>query len=643
MLGGGDSDVINITGTLKAAFAWNPASWNADFGTLAPYPASVPTVSQIVIDGGGSSDQINLWGHISADTVTMNGGDGNDFIIVNPTNSGGNVLDLDARLIINGGAGDDIILVDKLHSLTTSHNGVRDTVDIDGGEGSDIVLVNITGGSTDYLINDFDTGKSGTDQLIVNGTDDADNFLLRASQNPQGVAFVAALHGDPVANVERINYNHSLEHLTVNAGGGDDKVTLDDNWALTSINGGDGNDIFQVGQIFKSPRDAAAGVAASDVFETTLTTRGYLSNGVSYATTINGDGGNDQFTVFRNKAPLTLNGGDGDDTFTIRAFALEGSVDNSVTPGGGSNLVQYVLNAPVHINGGAGNDTVRVIGTEFADEIVVTATAIIGMGISVDYTGIEELDIDAAEGNDTVYVMSTNPNVVTHIYGGLGSDHFIIAGDVPTITSGQTVLYPATHGPHDLTGIQGTLFIDGGPSEGTAGGLGTPVMLPGETNVPPSDGIIQSYTGTGASGAFDSMTVNTNDLLAVVAALHVIDPNVNTVSDLVGRTLEVSGGSGIGRFWEIESAISGSDPSKTTLSLKNPTQPAPEWGLPTSGSSFAITHLSSNFFVNEADSIDYVTAYNDGSNRNDVGTLTATTLTGLNMGATISYGNRLRQ
>ena len=38
-------------------------------------------------------------------------------------------------------------------------------------------------------------------------------------------------------------------------------------------------------------------------------TRGWLSNGVSEATTINGGDGADQFTVFRNVAVLNLNGG----------------------------------------------------------------------------------------------------------------------------------------------------------------------------------------------------------------------------------------------------------------------------------------------------------------------------------------------
>jgi len=381
-------------------------------------------------------------------------------------------------------------------------------------------VVNITGPDENYLINVFDTGKSGTDLLTVNGTSDADTFLLRASESESGVAFVAAVHGDPATTAERINYNRSLEILQVEAGDGDDKVALDDNWALTIVDGGAGADQFQVGQIFKSARDAAAGIAAGDIFQTTLTTRGYLSNGVSYQSVINGGDGADNFVVFRNAAALALNGDAGDDTFTIRAFASEGSSDSDVSGGNGSNLVQYVLNAPVHINGGDGTDTVRVIGTEFADQIVITSTAIIGMGISVSYTGIEKLEIDAAEGDDTFYVLSTNANVETRLFGGLGSDHFIVAGQVPEIISGQTVIYPGNSGGQSLEGIQGALLLDGGLSVGTAGGLGNPVMLPGETNTPPSDGNIVSYDGTGAAGLIDHMTINTADLLGYGGRPH---------------------------------------------------------------------------------------------------------------------------
>src|SRR5262249_43994029 len=150
---------------------------------------------------------------------------------------------------------------------------------------------------TANLINVFDTGSTGTDHLNIYGTSAADNFLLRAGKNAfnasdwtqGGVAFVAALQGSPT-DVERVNYNTNIEALVLNTEGGDDKVSLDDNWAPTTIYGGSGHNQFQVGQIFQTPRTHADSNVQdpNDVFDTIQTTRGYLSNGVSYATTING-------------------------------------------------------------------------------------------------------------------------------------------------------------------------------------------------------------------------------------------------------------------------------------------------------------------------------------------------------------------
>jgi Ca2+-binding RTX toxin-like protein len=586
-----------------------------------------------------------------AGSTSLDGGPGNDTIVLQALNgpttvrggSDDDTITLRATTVVGlaslfGDAGADQLTVDRLP------NG--QVANLDGGAGPDIDTVN-TVGSGGSVVNVSDSGAPGLDTLTVNGTNQADTFLLRAASAPPdgtgvvlgGVAFVAALHGDPVSSSERVNYPHGLKGLIINELDGADSATLDDNWAPTTINGGLGQDHFQVGQIFKSQRDALAGVAAKDFFDTKLTTRGYLSRGVSLPTTLNGNDGNDDFTVFHNTAVLNLNGDTGDDLFTVRAFAEEGSTDTNVSGGKDVNLIQYVLNALVHVNGGEGIDTLRIIGTEFADRFLITNTGIFGAGLNVTYENIEKLEVDGAEGDDEFYVLSTgitdpgSGNLIdVALFGGLGNDLFSIAGDSAEVKSGTTVL-PAAVQPHKVNLIQGPLHIDGAGGKGSTGGLGTPVMLPGETSRLTSDGPVLAFTGTGAAYSTDTMTVDT-------AALQGALPRemLSSLAALVGKTLQISEGPGIDRFWQITGLTIGT--TTTLLTLKSPGMPAEEWGVPNTTSEFKVTHLSPNFFVSETDTLDSMTVFNDGSTADNTGTLSATALTGLGMAAGgITYAN----
>src|SRR5204863_3115239 len=75
-------------------------------------------------------------------------------------------------------------------------------------------------------------------------------------------------------------------------------------------------------------------------------------------------------------------------------------------------------------------DKVVILGTEYADHIVITYKAIYGAGLSVTYANVEVLEVDALEGDDTIDVLSTQPNVLTRVIGGLGNDAINVAGDV---------------------------------------------------------------------------------------------------------------------------------------------------------------------------------------------------------------------
>src|SRR5262249_28113281 len=160
-----------------------------------------------------------------------------------------------------------------------------------------------------------------------------------------------------------------------------------------------------------------------------------------------GSAGDDTFSVYSNHASLRLEGNEDNDLFIVRAFALAQTKLNNGDPtaadcdpltsisnkncdivwinaqdmiamprltqgystaaetdirtGSGTNQVEYNLNAPVSIDGGSGFNKVVILGTEYADHIVVTSKGIFGAGLQVKYVNIQVLEIDTLEGDHT--------------------------------------------------------------------------------------------------------------------------------------------------------------------------------------------------------------------------------------------------
>ncbi|HEX6131969.1 MAG TPA: hypothetical protein VF044_09565, partial [Actinomycetota bacterium] len=517
-----------------------------------------------------------------------------------------------------------------------------------------------------YAINVLDTGaqNDGVDELAIYGIDNLDPafngyqpgtltkaatddiFLLRATkcidtEAPYGVsdavpssclsasapshnpAFVALLHGDSsidgglagyrsravgdeVSNlVQRINYDSALNgRLAVYGLGGNDYFGVDDNAAITTLDGGAGNDIFQIGQIFGFKRDEEnGGLLPADTFPVLIaTTRGWLSPGIHAPLVATGGTGNDEFVVYSNQAELRLEGDDDNDLFIVRAFALaavcdtnadsstddiEGDTDRGcsfsdidleadpdtglypivdvpagggdpgkctpagnagydgegwstaagyyrldnngdgvcnkadahitgakifnpateadprkweddvipldadgvarpiiglgfstarpldIRAGGGEDEVSYNVNAPVSVDGGTGFDKLVVLGTEFADDIVISVKGIFGAGLNVRYDNVEVVEVDGLEGDDEFFIISTKFGVAYRVIGGLGSDTINVAGDVV-----EDIV------TRELEGISGTIdhrvasqldkLYDGLPVDGLDYNLATP-------------------------------------------------------------------------------------------------------------------------------------------------------------------------
>ena len=253
-----------------------------------------------------------------------------------------------------------------------------------------------------------------------------------------------------------------------------------------------------------------------------------------------GGTGNDTYTVYSNQAALRLEGDDDADLFVVRAFALAQTCDDAngdgtcdtagtrtdtwtddlipldangqprpiigvstgqpldIRTGGGADEVQYNVNAPVSVDGGTGVDKVVILGTEFADDIVITADSVSGAGINLRFTAVELVEVDGLEGDDEFFVQSTAHGVAYRIIGGLGSDTINVASDVV-----EDIVV------RELEGVAGTVnhlitsTSDAGYNGLTAGGLATSVVR-GSGLV-----VIEQTNGTRVTegGAIDSYTV----------------------------------------------------------------------------------------------------------------------------------------
>ncbi len=167
-----------------------------------------------------------------------------------------------------------------------------------------------------------------------------------------------------------------------------------------------------------------------------------------------------------------------------------------IRTGGGEDEVQYNVNAPVSVDGGTGFDKLVVLGTEFADDIVITATGIVGAGLNVRYANLEIVEVDGLEGDDEFFVRSTAFGVAYRVIGGLGSDTINVAGDVVEDIVTQE-LEGASGAIDHLLSSDGDLAYDGLPADGI------------ETNVATAElgAIIVEESGSGTTVRENGSTV----------------------------------------------------------------------------------------------------------------------------------------
>ncbi|MDQ7993168.1 MAG: calcium-binding protein, partial [Propionicimonas sp.] len=633
-------------------------------GSVSYRPGLVAAPETLRVDLGSGDDQVAIPGTSTA--TFLNGGPGADRVVVNPADVEGSPNALGGRLGINGQAGADTTVVhlwangssridisdtDLLHTLVLYGSANADTIlmraNADGSRGL-VALLSARG--ADGL---FDAAELVTYQQGITGAADGYPAVDQGPTPDPG--------DDSAGNV--------APGVRLYTQGGDDVLAFDDSAAAFLLDMGEGNDLVRVGQIYKVRRaidpadpadrylaDVEFGVRSGPASGSFDSSRGLLSAGVRFDTTISGGGGNDIFELVHNIGRIWLYGDDGDDTFVVRSFVSATSIPY-INLGAGNNVVQYAANAKVAIDGGAGNDTVILVGTEGPDVYVITADGIYGGGRIVTFVNIEHVVLYGQEGDDEFRILSTLATVSVTVFGGLGSDTIRIGGasapvtvTIPATSTTPETTTTVTFTPTTLARIQGPVFASGGfdpdPPYNIELDVYLPILLPGEFSGPPFP--VETTTGQAVENA-------QVDELVIDDSVSTASPAGTVTSQTVTGLGMATGGVGYGEFESLRVLLgSGADrlvlvtthhgttevdagagaDLVTVRTIDGHTRILGGAGNDTieAGSSDSLLDLLSATLVVDGGSGDDVLSLDDsGDTGNNLGWLTRTTLTGLDM------------
>src|SRR5262245_38382998 len=223
--------------------------------------------------------------------------------------------------------------------------------------------------------------------------------------------------------------------MVVQGGTGNDEFTVYANQAELRLEGDDDNDLFVVrsfalAAVVDTDANGDGLLNANDLDHPTIDRNhdGKINAADAHTTPLNpadddGTYWQDDVIVFDQKdgrqVARPIIGG---------SFSVGKPLD--IRSGGGEDEVQYNVNAAVSVDGGTGLDKLAVLGTEFADDIVISTQGIFGAGLNVRYSAVEVVEVDGLEGDDEFFVQSTAFGVAYRVIGGLGSDSINVTGDI---------------------------------------------------------------------------------------------------------------------------------------------------------------------------------------------------------------------
>ena len=422
------------------------------------------------------------------------GGEGNDFVIAGSGNDSINGQGGNDSLF--GNTGDDQILGGSGNDTLVGGRG-NDTLD---GQGHDDSLLGSAGDDVFVLGNgaggdDVVDGGEGFNQIQVHGTGASDSLTIGANNRR-----ITATRG--LATITADN-NMSVQRLVVNAGQGDDTVTVNDLATidcaiLIIVNGDEGNDrLTAQGSRLGLARLMMNGNAGNDTI--IGSNDGDSLSGNEGNDAINGQAGNDSITGSVGDDILagglgddTLDGGDGEDFVT-------GNAGNDRMRGGAGNDTLRGFEGDDTLDGQAGDDNLN--GMDGHD--------VVRGGVGRDQisggTGNDSLDggrnddsingntgndsivgdhgndfISAGDGNNTVYGGDGNDTVLSE-----GGDDVVVAGDGDDVvnTDGGNDVILGGDGNDNIQAGAGNDTILGGDGDDTLNGQGGTDVVAGQQGI----------------------------------------------------------------------------------------------------------------------------------------------------------------
>jgi Ca2+-binding RTX toxin-like protein len=449
------------------------------------------------ITGSDASEVFQLSGGVGSDTV--NGGAGNDLLIVNYATET-SALSMNGASTISDFSNTSVTFsgIDRFNVTLGSNNDnvtLRDGADtMNGGNGND--TLNSAAGEADI------DGGAGNDLWVADFSSDATsktiNLNLAGLQNAgNGSSYISVERlnitggiGADVLTTRTDNANDGLND-TLNGGAGNDILTV--GGGSDTVDGGADNDLLIVNYATETSALSMNGAATiSDFSNTSVTFSGIDRFNVTLgsnndnvillggADTMNGGGGNDTLNSAAGEADI--DGGAGNDlwvadfsfdatpkTINLNLAGLQNAGNGSsyisverlnITGGNGADvLATRTDNANDGLNdtlnGGAGNDILTVgggfdtvDGGENNDLLIVnyaTETSSMSMNgpatitdfsnTSVTFSNIERFDVTLGSGNDNVVLLEGDDT----INGGSGNDRLDTAAGAAVVNGGAGV------------------------------------------------------------------------------------------------------------------------------------------------------------------------------------------------------------